>query len=91
MTEISESEAMRNVKYLLLRIVSRICKQPREDTPPNAIWTADDDSVMVSINKFIVEHRTKHTVHQFTAAVCQNICRRALTGQAFIEVMETIW
>ena len=78
-------------EYLLLGIISRVCKETRKDAAIDAIRTQYDNAMVVRLNEIVVEYHTKHTVHQFTTTVCQNVGRGSFARQFFIEIVEGVW
>ena len=71
--EVRHIRIMLNSFYLLLWIVSRVRKETWKYTSSDAVRTGYDNTMMICVDELIVEHATEHTMHEFAAAVGQDI------------------
>jgi hypothetical protein len=58
---------------LLFGVVCRICKYPWVYSSFNAVKTPDYNAIGISMNKVIIKQEPPNSVHDFTAAVGQQI------------------
>ena len=81
---------MISLEHLLLWIVGGIGEETWKNAASDAVWTCYDDTMMICIDELIVEDASQYTMHQFSAAVGQDIGRRAFTCKVFVEVVKGI-
>jgi hypothetical protein len=78
-------------KHLLLGIVGRICEDAREKSAKDAVFALDHNSVLIGVEELVVKKQMPDLMHEFTAAVGQNIGRGCVAGQILEEVVKRVW
>ena len=81
---------MIRLDHLLLWIIGGIGEETWKNTASDAIWTCYNDTMMICIDELVVEDTSQYAMHQFSAAVSQDIRWRAFTCKFFVEVVKGI-
>lgn len=78
-------------RYVLLRVIRRVCEDTRIYSSHNSIGTLDDNAMGISFHELLVQHQRPYSVYKFPATMCEEIAGWHGTCQLVIPIVELVW